>query len=126
VSLSLKDFQEFVLLWIKKRTGVHLGELTIYPAMVRHCLCCQANATYAHRTNGLCLECCEEQVCLLCSGPFVPTLESVGVFCPSCWSRLETTWTRTFREQDPVRAEVEIHSIVAAARPRLSGCRHRG
>jgi hypothetical protein len=125
VSLSLNDFLDFVLLWIKQRSGVHQGELTIYPAMVRHCLCCQENATYAHRTNGLCLKCCEEQVCLLCSEEFTPSLESVGVFCPSCWSRLEKTWTTTFVEQDPIRAEAEIRSAVAAARPKLSGCRHR-
>jgi hypothetical protein len=124
VSLSLKDYQDFVLLWIQKRTGVHLGELVIYPAMVRHCLCCQANATYAHRTNGLCLTCCSEQTCLLCSDAFTPSQESIGPFCPSCWARLETTWTTTFQEHDPVRAESEIRSIVAAARPPLSGCRH--
>ena len=90
MSLSLKDYIDFVLLWVQKRTGVHLGELLIYPAMVRHCLCCQASVTYAHRTHGLCLKCCEEQVCLLCSDAFAPSRESVGAFCPSCWTRLET------------------------------------
>jgi len=126
MSLSLKDYADFVLLWIQKRTGVHVGELLIYPAMVRHCLCCQMSVTYAHRTSGLCLKCCEEQVCILCSDAFVPSRESVGVYCPDCWARLETTWTTSFSEQDPVPAELKIRSIVTKGRPVLSGCRHRG
>ena len=125
--ISLRDYLDFVILWVKKRTGVHREEqLLIYPAMVRHCLCCQASVTYAHRTNGLCLKCCEEQVCLLCSDAFAPSRESVGVFCPACWGRMETTWTTIFQEQDPVRAELEIRSVLTRARPVLSGCRHRG
>ena len=126
VSLSLADFLDFVLLWIQKRTGVHDGDLVVYAAMVRHCLCCQVGATYAQRTNGLCLKCCDEQTCLLCADAFAPSLESVGVFCPACWARLETTWTTTFQEQDPERAKAQIRTMVTAARPGLSGCRHRG
>lgn len=124
MSVSLRDYLDFVLLWVRKRSGVHEGELLVHSAMVRHCLCCNSNATYAHRTNGLCLRCCEAQECLLCAAAFAPSDDSVGVFCPACWARLENTWVTTFERGEPDRAELEIRSIVTAARPRLSGCRH--
>ena len=39
MTTSLKDYMDFCLLWIKKQTGIHLGNLVVYPALVRHCLC---------------------------------------------------------------------------------------
>lgn len=124
MATSLKDFLDFVLLWIKKRTEVHLHELVVYPAMVRHCLCCHASASYADETNGLCRKCCREQGCAMCGEAFTPSLDSVGVFCPSCWAGLETTWKKTFEEESPAHAESRIRSLVTSARPSLTGCRH--
>ena len=63
MNISLRDFLDFVVLWLMKRTGVHLNELVIYPAMVRHCLCCHGNGRYDSSTNGLCEKCCLEQRC---------------------------------------------------------------
>ena len=101
-----------------------MGELVIYPAMVRFCLCCLQDRPYAHATRGLCLTCCaEEQTCPLCKAGFRATEESVGVFCPACWGELEATWKTTFAE-DPVRAESLVRSRVTAAHPNLLGCRH--
>ncbi len=81
-----KDYMDFVFLWIQQGAGVHQGELLIYypiyPVMVRHCRCCQASETYAHRTLGLCLKCCEEQVCLLRSDTFAPSRETVAASVP--------------------------------------------
>ncbi|MEM7307788.1 MAG: hypothetical protein AAF682_14005 [Planctomycetota bacterium] len=121
---SLNDFLDFVLFWIKKRTEVHLGELVVYPAMVRHCLCCQGNGNYAHETNGLCPRCCVPLDCTMCGESFTPSDDSVGVFCPACWAQLETSWKTTFEQEDPVRAETSLRSTVSAARPILTGCRH--
>ena len=126
MGISLRDFQDFVLLWLQNRTGVHDGELRVYPAMVRHCLCCQVGGTYAHRTNGLCLKCCDEQDCILCKETFTPSDDSVGPICVACWSKLETSWTTTFQEPDPAKAEGDLRSVLTAAKPRLTGCQHRG
>ncbi len=122
--ISLNDFLDFVIVWIKKRTEVHLGELVIYPTMVRHCFCCHGDGNYANATNGLCRKCCVERECAMCRETFEPSLESVGVFCPKCWDELEATWTTTFNDVDPVRAETVVRSLVTKAAPCLTGCRH--
>jgi hypothetical protein len=124
--VSLDDYLHFVLLWLKQRTGVHLGELVIYPAMVRHCLCCHGSANYAHETNGLCAKCLVDQKCTICHEPFTPSLDSVATFCPTCWKRLETTWTTVFENEDPVRAEIAVRTAVTKAQPPLIGCPHLG
>ena len=121
--ISLQDYLEFALLWVKKQTGIHLDKLVIYPAMVRHCLCCHTGSSYAHETFGLCERCCQEQPCAMCKAAFTPSRESVGVYCPTCWKRLETTWTTAFAE-DPVRAENEVRSLFMSALPPLTGCQH--
>ncbi len=124
--ISLNDFLDFVLLWVKKRTQVHLGELVIFPAMVRHCLCCHGSQSYAWETDGLCQACSQQQVCALCKVDFVPGAESVGVFCPVCWQGLERTWRETFEGEDPVAAESKVKGMVRSARPNLTSCRHLG
>ncbi len=123
---SLNDFLDFVLLWVKKRTGVHVGELVVYPAMVRHCLCCQQNGSYSHTADGLCQKCCVDMPCTMCGETFTPTMESLGVFCAKCWSGLEEKWSTTFRDEDPVRAEMAVRTAVSDAHPILTGCRHAG
>ena len=124
MNISLRDFLDFVMLWLKKRTGVHLGELVIHRAMVRHCFCCHGNKAYVHETDGLCETCCREQKCTMCKETFTPSMESVGVFCATCWAQLETTWTALFENGDPVRAESKVRSLVTASHPALMGCRH--
>lgn len=122
---SLKDFLDFVTLWLKKRTGVHQEEtLVIYPAMVRHCLCCHSGGNYAESTDGLCRSCVTGPHCPMCDSDFEPTMESVGVFCPACWSELEGIWRSTFEGQGVASAESAIRSRVTAARPALLGCQH--
>ena len=125
--ISLKEYLEFVLLWLKKRTGVHLeSQLYLYPAMVRHCLCCQRGGSYAGDTQGLCRKCCQELACTVCHEMFTPSKETVGTYCAGCWGEIESTWTKTFQDHDPVRAESAVRSMVTAAHPSLLGCRHAG
>ena len=124
MAVSLNDFLDFVLLWVKKRTGVHEGELVIYPTMVRHCLCCHADGPYAHETDGLCRKCFLEQHCPMCRQEFMPSMEAVGVFCPTCWARVEETWKKIFEEEDQGVATDRVRSLVMAARPSLNRCRH--
>lgn len=126
MSTSLKDFLDFVVLWLKKRTGVHLGELVVYPAMVRHCLCCHAGSSYAEQTNALCRKCAAEQHCTMCKSTFTPSDDSVGVFCPSCWAQLEATWKTRFDTDGVAAAESSVRSAVTASRPTLMSCAHRG
>ena len=122
---SLRDFLDFVILWLKKRTGVHQEpQLLIYPALVRHCLCCHSGRPYAEDTDGLCRECRQSPHCPVCDADFEPSMESVGVFCPSCWGDLETTWTTAFGDTGVASAESAIRSRVTAARPVLQGCSH--
>lgn len=123
MNISLKDYLDFVLLWLKKRTKVHLGDLVVYPALVRHCFCCHGSAKYASETNALCKTCLADQECTLCHQPFEPNADSVGTYCAACWKELETTWVTTF-EDDPVKAEGAIRSAVTTAQPSLIGCRH--
>ncbi len=123
--VSLRDYWDFVEVWIKKRTGVHLGEVVIYPAMVRHCLCCQKGHSYARKTNGLCEVCAAAPpTCSMCKQVFEPDDDSVGPYCQTCWAKLETTWTETFQNEDPVRAVDKTKALVIAAKPPLLGCRH--
>jgi hypothetical protein len=125
VSISLKEYLEFVVLWLKKRTGVHLEEkLVFFPAMVRHCLCCQSGGSYSGETQGLCRVCCRELVCSMCAAEFAPSDATVGTYCASCWGKLESTWTTTFADMDPGSAEGAVRSLVTASHPGLSGCRH--
>lgn len=124
MNISLRDYQDFLLLWVKKRTRVHYEKLVIYPAMVRHCLCCHTSRQYAFETNGLCDPCAKAQTCTKCGEAFAPTKDSVGTYCASCWAGLEGTWTTTFEEKDPVTAEATVRAFVTGVRPRLTGCSH--
>ena len=126
MNISLRDYQDFLLLWVKKRTKVHLENLVIYPAMVRHCLCCHKSRQYSFETNGLCDACLADQTCTKCKQAFTPTKESVGTYCEGCWAAVEETWTRTFQEKDPVSAESSLRAFVTGVRPRLTGCSHVG
>ena len=126
MNISLSDYLQFLDLWIKKRTEVHLGDLVIYPTMVRHCLCCQGSANYARETNGLCRKCNVEMPCTMCGEPFTPSLDTVGTYCAKCWGTLESTWVKTFQEEDPVRAEAAVKALVIKAHPSLDGCGHCG
>lgn len=120
---SLKEWLEFATLWVKKQTGVHLGSLVVYPAMVRHCLCCNQGGSYSHDTFGLCERCVADQTCRMCEAAFTPSRASVGIYCEACWKKLETTWTETFVE-DPVEAENAVRSLLLSALPPLTGCHH--
>ena len=125
--ISIKEYLEFVMLWVKKRTGIHLeDQLHFYPAMVRHCLCCQRGGNYASETQGLCLKCCRELACTVCDDAFTPSEETVGTYCAGCWGKIESTWTRTFEEQDSVSATGAVRSMLTAAHPPLMGCQHAG
>ena len=125
MSTSLKDFLDFVILWLKKRTGVHREQqLFVYPAMVRHCLCCHHGGAYATDTDGLCRKCRPSPHCPVCDTDFEPSMESVGVFCQACWGELETTWRATFAADGVAIAESAIRSRVTAAHPVLHGCDH--
>ena len=123
MSTSLRDYMDFCLLWMKKKTGVHLGELVLYPAMVRHCLCCFRGSNYAHQTFGLCDRCCADQTCTRCKESYEPNRDSVGRYCPSCWGDMEKHWKEA-HEKDPVAAENELRSTIMKALPSLIGCQH--
>jgi len=123
MATSLKDYMDFCLLWIKKQTGVHLGNLVVYPALVRHCLCCHRGGSYSHQTYALCEACCTDQTCTLCGEGFEPDRDSVARYCPSCWGRMEAEWKENHAE-DPVKAENEFRSTVMGGLPSLLGCNH--
>ncbi|MAB79320.1 MAG: hypothetical protein CMJ89_08200 [Planctomycetes bacterium] len=125
MSTSLKDYVDFCLLWVKKRTGVHLGNLAVYPALARHCLCCNRGSSYSHRTFGLCELCCNEQTCTLCQESFEPSRDSVARYCQRCWGGIESRWKASFSE-DPVRAENEFRGTIMTGVPSLLGCNHTG
>ena len=122
---SLTDFLDFVVFWMKKRTGLHPGKLVVFPAMVRHCLCCQKNGAYSHAVDGLCTRCCAEVPCGMCGADFTPSGESLGIFCPGCWTELEGIYREAY-DASPSRAELLVRTRVSSAQPSLTSCPHGG
>ena len=120
---SLSDFLDFVVFWMKKRTDLYEGQFTVFPAMVRHCLCCQKNGSYSHTVDGLCPTCCAEVPCALCKEAFTPSAESVGVFCPGCWASLEEEYRGAF-DEDPSRAALLVRTRISSSYPILTTCPH--
>lgn len=121
---SLTDFLDFVIFWMKKRTELHQGQFTVFPAMVRHCLCCQKNGNYSHEVDGLCPTCCAEVPCGMCKQPFTPSADSVGIFCPACWTSLERDYRAGF-DANPSQAELGVRTRISSTFPSLTTCPHR-